>query len=324
MNNINENLKILLPKNQTQLFGYRNYFNSFIKLYKKNKLPNTILLSGPKGIGKATFIYHFINYLLSYNEQNKYSVNNFTINSDNKSYKLLCNNTHPNFSLLENDVPDEDIKIAYVRNILKFLGKSAYSSNIRIVLIDDAEYLNIYSSNALLKALEEANSKTFFFIVHNNSHKILRTIKSRCIEFKFFFTLSKKKNILKNIVKQYKYDFNLEKIDDSFYFETPGNILKYLLILNDSNTDFSKDKLSCILYLIDKYKQKNDSQLLTLISVLIELYYNELSIKNSKNLSFYFAKKFKILNQINDAKKFNLDKKNLFISLQGMLKNESK
>ena len=109
MNNINENLKILLPKNQTQLFGYGNYFNSFIKLYKKNKLPNTILLSGPKGIGKATFSYHFINYLLSYNEQNKYSVNNFTINSDNKSYKNLCNLTHPNFLLLENYDLEENI-----------------------------------------------------------------------------------------------------------------------------------------------------------------------------------------------------------------------
>ena len=94
--------EILSPKNQLQLFGYDDYFNSFIKLFHKNKLPNTILLSGPKGSGKATFAYHFINYLLSYNERNKYSVNSFSINSDNKSYINLCNETHANFSLLEN------------------------------------------------------------------------------------------------------------------------------------------------------------------------------------------------------------------------------
>ena len=74
-----ENTGILSPKNQLQLFGYDDCFNSFIKLFHKNKLPNTILLSGLKGSGKATFAYHFINYLLSYREQNKYSVNNFTI-----------------------------------------------------------------------------------------------------------------------------------------------------------------------------------------------------------------------------------------------------
>ena len=135
----------------------------FIKLFHKSKLPNTILLSGLKGSGKATFAYHFINYLLSYNEKNKYSVNNFTINPDNKSYKSLCNFTHPNFFLLENNVLEENIKIENVRNILKFLNKSTYYSGIKIVLIDNAEYLNINSSNALLKSLEESNNNTFFF-----------------------------------------------------------------------------------------------------------------------------------------------------------------
>ena len=97
----NRNLDITLPKNQIELFGYEYFFNSFITLYQRNKLPNTILLSGPKGSGKATFAYHFINYLLSYKEKNKYLLNNFTINPDNNSYINLCNGTHPNFFLLE-------------------------------------------------------------------------------------------------------------------------------------------------------------------------------------------------------------------------------
>ena len=140
---------------------------------------------------------------MSYNEENKYSIDNYSISSDNKSYKTLCNYTNPNFSLLENDPLDENIKIDKVRNILKFLSKTTYSSNIKIVLIDNAEYLNLHSSNALLKVLEESSKDTFFFIVHNNASKILDTIKSRCIEFKFFFTISEKKKILDNITKQY-------------------------------------------------------------------------------------------------------------------------
>ena len=324
MTNVNDNLEIILPKNQLQLYGYEYYFNSFIKLYQKRRLPNTILLSGPKGSGKATFAYHFVNYLLSHNEQDKYAVDKFVINNDDKSYKSLCNHTNPNFLLLENNALDENIKIEKVRNILKFLNKTTYSSDIKIVLIDNAEYLNAHSSNALLKVLEETNNKTFFFIIHDNNRKILNTIKSRCIEFKLFFTLSEKKKILENIMRQYKGDFNIKSIDDSFYFDTPGNILKYLLILYDSNFDFLKDKLSCILYLIDKYKQKNNVQLLTFISLLIELFYNELSLRNNKNLNFYFVNKYKLLKQINDAKKFNLDKKNLFISLRETLENESK
>ncbi len=318
-----ENTGILSPKNQLQLFGYDDCFNLFIKLFHKNKLPNTILLSGLKGSGKATFAYHFINYLLSYREQNKYSVNNFTINPDNKSYKSLCNYIHPNFFLLENNAYEENIKIENVRNILRSLNKSTYYSNIKIVMIDNAEYLNINSSNALLKVLEESNNNTFFFIIHNSPNSILDTIRSRCIQFKFFFTLSEKKNILESIIKQYKNDFNTEKIDGNLYFDTPGNILKYLKILSDSNVSYTKDKLSCISYLIDKYKQKKDPQLLIFISLLIEFFYNELSLKNNEKLNLYFYNKSKILKQINDVKKFNLDKNNLFISLQGILKNES-
>jgi DNA polymerase-3 subunit delta' len=210
-----------------------------------------------------------------------------------------------------------------VRNTLKFLNKSTYSSNVKIVLIDSADRLNVHSSNALLKALEEANNKTFFFIINNNSYKILNTIKSRCIEFKFFFTLSEKKKILNNIIRKYMDDFDLTKIDECFYIASPGNILKYLLILNIRNIDLLKDKLSCILYLIERYKRKNDPQLLTFVSLLIELFYNELSVKNNNKLNLYFLNKFKLMKQIYDAKKFNLDKKNLFISILGTLENES-
>ena len=69
---INENIEIIEPIKQFHLFGFANYFNLFINLYKKNALPNTILLNGQKGSGKSTFTFHFINYLLSQNEENNY------------------------------------------------------------------------------------------------------------------------------------------------------------------------------------------------------------------------------------------------------------
>ena len=110
----NKNIKILEPKTQLTLYGYENYFNSFIKIYKKNKLPNTMLLTGPKGLGKSTFVYHFINYLLTHDEKNKYSLKNFKIDKNNSTYKFIQNNTHPNFFLLENSLSNENIKIGQV------------------------------------------------------------------------------------------------------------------------------------------------------------------------------------------------------------------
>ena len=161
-------IKIIDPINQLNLFGYKNYFDSFIKLHKKNKLPNVFLLNGPGGIGKATFAFHFINYLLSNNEENKYLTNDLKINQSNISYKLVNKKIHPNFFLLQNNSLEESIKIDQVRNLLKFLSKSTFSRDIKVVMIDNAEYLNLNSSNALLKALEEPSKNTFFFIIHNN------------------------------------------------------------------------------------------------------------------------------------------------------------
>jgi DNA polymerase-3 subunit delta' len=324
MKKVKKNRNIITPKSQLKLYGYEENFNLFLELKKKMKLPNTILLSGAKGSGKATFAYHFINYLLSINEENKYSLSDFSINPENKSYKAILNNTHPNFTLIENNDESENIKIDEVRNILKFLSKSTYTSDLKIVLIDDSEFLNKHSSNALLKSLEEVKSNTFFFIIHDSSHKILETIKSRSIEFKFFLQLSQKKIIFENIVDQYEEEFNLKTLDDSFYFETPGNLLRYMMILLDNNIDALNDKLSCILNLTDNYKKNNNPFILTFISLLIEIFYNELSKKKANNLNYLLFNKLKLINEINNVKKFNLDSKSMFISLKEILINEPK
>ena len=324
MKTANEDIEILLAKKQLRLFGFENYFNYFIKLYEKRKLPNTILLSGPKGLGKSTFAYHIINYLLSKNEEKKYSVKDFAIDKNNKSYKLLNTNTHPNFFLIENNLLEKDIKIEQVRNLLKFLNKSTYSKNLKIVMIDNAENLNLNSSNALLKAIEEPQNNTFFFIIHNNASNILDTVKSRCTEFKLTLTALKKKYILTNIIKQYKKELEINKIISKFYFETPGNLIKYFLSLNKANISITENTLKCIFHFIDKYKSKKNPETLSFLSFFIEKFYNELCLNNNKNLNNYLLNQSKILRQIDEMKKFNLNEKNIFIWVKDVLQNEAK
>ena len=88
------------PVNQLSLYGHNFEFFNFIKLYKCQKLPNKILLSGEKGIGKSTLAYHIINYVLSKNEDYSYNDQDFVINENNRSFKLVKNNTSPNFYLI--------------------------------------------------------------------------------------------------------------------------------------------------------------------------------------------------------------------------------
>lgn len=324
MNLKEKNNEILHPKIQPYLYGYDSYFQFFTSLYNKKKLPNVMLLTGIKGLGKSTFVYHFINYLLSHGEANPYSLPKFKINQNNFSFKLIQNGTHPNFFLLENTFSNEYIKIEQVRNLLGFLNKSILSKNLRIVLIDNAEFLNINSSNALLKSLEEPSSNTFFFIIHNSSSKILDTIKSRCVEYKFHFNNLQKKNIFNKISQNYQINIHNDILDQFLYFDSPGNILRYLLVFNDTNFTISRDILSCILYLMEKYKNKKDPELLNFITLFIENYYNELSLNNNSNLINYFNNKYKILNMIQNMKIFNLNEKNSLTSIDRIIRNETK
>ena len=63
--------------------------------------------------------------------------------------------------------------------------------------------------------------------------------------------------------------------------------------------------------------------MLTLITSLIEIHYNKLSLANSDNINNYFIDKNKISLLINNMKKFNLDKNNLLIDINNILKNEA-
>ena len=74
----------LEPSGQLNLFCHKVEFHKLIDLYKDNNLPNKILFSGEKGIGKCTLAYHLVNYILSLNEDFSYDLNNLKIIPDNK------------------------------------------------------------------------------------------------------------------------------------------------------------------------------------------------------------------------------------------------
>lgn len=316
--------KIVDPAKQLNLYGYKEYFFSFMNLYDKGNLPNAILLNGEKGIGKSTFAYHFINYLLSKNEKNQYSVENFLINQDNNTYKLIQESIHPNFYLLNKNLSTENIKIDQVRNLLNFLNKTTYTKDIKIVLIDDTSCLNLNSSNALLKALEEPPINTFFILIHNSSSEVIDTIKSRCLNFKIHFNLSEKKKILDQILIDYEIHSDNSEYEKFLFFSSPGNLLRILLILNETDYKFTEDYYSSILFLLNEYKIKKDSDLLQFATLFIETFYNQLSLRNNFNVNEYFINKNKILYLIRDYKKFNLNTNNLIFTIEKILKNEKK
>ena len=68
------------PLNSTQLFPQGNYFLILKKLYENGKFPKVLMLSGEKGGGKFTLIFHLINYFFTYqSKENPYDLKKLKI-----------------------------------------------------------------------------------------------------------------------------------------------------------------------------------------------------------------------------------------------------
>ena len=115
----------MTPLTQTKLLSFKENFKDLVNLSLRNNLPNKMLFSGNKGIGKSTFAFHLINYLFSQDEEGSYNLEANEIDPDNKSYKLVSNNTHPNLLLIDN-TDKKFIEISKVREILNFSSKTSF------------------------------------------------------------------------------------------------------------------------------------------------------------------------------------------------------
>ena len=308
------------PCANTQLYGMDRFFNELVNLYDKNLMPNKILLSGKKGLGKSTLAYHIINYALSANEDFKYDCEKFFINKLNKSYKLVNNKTHPNFLIIDVKNEKKTIDIAQIREMIIYTNKSSFNNNPRFILIDNIENLNKNSLNALLKVVEEPNENIFFILINNNEKKILPTLISRCLVFKINLTFDETIKIVNKLLNQNILD--LINKDLISYYNTPGEIINLLTFANEKKLYLKEQTLVNFLNLIiDNNYYKKSILTKNFIFSLVELFflkkYRTSSFKISL-LSYYFV----FINKVNNIEKYNLDEESIFLELKSKLLNE--
>ena len=298
----------LEPINQIKLYGLGAYLNELIRLYKNKIYPNKILLSGQKGIGKSTLAFHFINYVLTLNENFKYDIQNLNINIESSEFKTIQNKSNTNLILIDANAEKKTIDIDQIRQLIINLNKSCFNQKPRFVLIDNIELLNINSVNALLKVLEEPNKNINFILIHNNK-KIPSTLLSRCINFK----ISLGNNDYLKISNQLLNDDleNLISKDLINYYFTPGEIYHLVQFSIQNKYDLSNiDLKSFLKILIKEGHYKKNNFINQMMYNLIELYFRKLnsSFSNLINEKYsYFVKR------ISDTKTYNLDKESLFM-----------
>ena len=307
----------LKPSENTKIYGMEIFFNEIIRLYIQKKMPNKILLSGKKGSGKSTLAYHLINCILSDNEEFKYNLSNMSINTKNKSYKLLQNNSHPNFYLIDLSIEKKNIDIGQIREMIKYTNKSTFNNMARFILIDNIENLNKNSVNALLKIIEEPNENVFFILINNNEKKVLPTLKSRCLTFKINFTFNESLNISNLILG--KDVFESINYDLISFYNTPGDIINLINFAEEKIINLKNYTISSLINLIieKNYYKKNKNVKRLLINLIELLFLKQYMLTSTKKSLINFYHKF--IKKIYNTEKFNLDEESLFLEFKSKL-----
>ena len=306
----------LSPINQIELYGFEDYFFEFIRLIEENRLPNKILLSGQKGLGKATFSYHLINYVLSSNEEFKYDNKNLVIHPENHSFKTVVNKSNPNFILIDVEKDKKSIDIDQIRKLILNLNKSSFNNKPKFVLIDNIDLLNIFTVNALLKVMEEPLPNVYFILI-NNVKKKFSTLFSRCINFRIYLTNKEIFQITKRLFKKDPYDIiNRDLIN---YYFSPGSLYNFFSFGLENGYNLKDLTLKELLsILINKKYYKDNHEIKILILELIEFYF----VKNLSLLKNHGFDKYNyFIKRLFNINKYNLDEESYFIEFNNKVLN---
>ena len=296
-------INILNPLNSLKLFGLKEYFSDFVKLFDSKRLPKVILLTGEKGIGKFTLSFHLVNYIFSLNSKNSYDYQNLKINDQNHFYKSILSNVCENFIYVRNENL-EKAKIQDIRNIKKKFNTSSLNNMPRFTILDDVELLNVNAANSLLKLIEEPSDNNYFILINNKKKKIIETIRSRALETKIFLNKKIQNDIFDHLLKEH--DITDHFIHKYIYLTTPGRLIEYSVSLENLNIDLETSLYDATQILLDNFKKTKNDIYLDFINFFLEIKFSEkISFKDTQSINTINSK-INLMKLIYNYKNFNL------------------
>lgn len=153
----------------------KEYFNRAIL---SDKVSHSYIFEGPEGIGKKIVATELAKVLLCEAKENNKPCNQC------KSCHMIESHTHPDIIFVNKDT--KVTKIDTIREkVVKEMGIKPYQGNYKIIIITEADTLNVEGQNAMLKTIEEPPSYGIVILAVKNIAKLLPTIKSRCIHIRF-------------------------------------------------------------------------------------------------------------------------------------------
>jgi DNA polymerase-3 subunit delta' len=177
------------------LLGHAEAERELRRLVEAGRLPHAILLSGPRGIGKATLAFRLARYLLATpggiaaEMFGGSAEGGLAIDPESSLFRRVASGGHADLLTVERAYDPRrrrlrsDIVVEDTRAIAGFFRLTAAEEGWRIVIIDGAEEMNRNAANALLKILEEPPRRGLLLLVSHSPGRLLPTVRSRSRHF---------------------------------------------------------------------------------------------------------------------------------------------
>lgn len=185
------------PRETLDLIGQSKAEAAFLEAYNAHRLHHGWLISGPRGVGKATLAWRIARFLLAEAQAGdglfgdaQAKATSLDISADHPVSRRMRALSEPRLKLIRRTIDPKTnrlrtvIVVEDIRELKGFFNLSASDGGRRVVIVDSADEMNTNAANALLKVLEEPPKDTTILLVSHQPSGLLPTVRSRCRELR--------------------------------------------------------------------------------------------------------------------------------------------
>ncbi len=158
-------------------FQYLPWFSDSMKLmmerFDHKAFPQSLLITGEKDIGKSIFANDLAKSILCLNRETEKACGHC------QSCIWIDKNSHPDLLWIESEEKSTVIKVDQIRHAIQFSQMTSETGQ-KVIIIHNADEMNLNAANALLKTLEEPVNHCYLILVTSYPKKLPITIVSRC------------------------------------------------------------------------------------------------------------------------------------------------
>ena len=181
------------PRDTLRIFGQHVAEQEFLDAYATGRMHHGWLLTGPRGVGKATLAWSIARFLLAtppIEDDGLFGAppapTSLHIDPEHPVARRISAGAEPGLKSItrtENEKTGklrDVISVDDVRSLASFFQLSAADGGRRVVIVDTADEMNPQAANALLKMLEEPPERATLLLISHQPSRLLPTIRSRC------------------------------------------------------------------------------------------------------------------------------------------------